>query len=71
MFRPRGPQKPSYQPTGVNPTKLIKFLEDAQKCCERNGEMDSALRFECMVDFFKRDYELGKPVTFRPGVIGF
>lgn len=71
MYKPRGPQAPSFRPTGINPNSLIKFLEAAQKCCEQRGDADSALKFECMVEYFKHDYELGKSITFRPGVIGY
>lgn len=72
MFKPtRGPQKPSLHLNGINPQRLITFLEEAQHCCERKGDFDAALRFECMVDYFKKDHDSGKGLVFKPGIIGF
>jgi Holliday junction resolvase-like predicted endonuclease len=72
MFRPtRGPQKPSFKSDGINPHKLVKFLDEARMYCEKKGDMDSALRFECMVDYFKKDHDSGKALVFTPGVIGY
>lgn len=72
MFKPtRGAQRPSKTTHGINPFALIKFLESAKTKCEQEGDRDSALRFELMVEYFRNDYEPGKPLKFTGGVIGF
>ncbi len=39
--------------------------------CVKNGDKESAFRFELMVDYFKQDYEEGKPLKFSGQVIGY
>jgi len=67
----RGAQQPSISGKGINPFSLIKFLEEAQTMCVKNGDKESAFRFELMVDYFKQDYEEGKPLKFSGQVIGY
>lgn len=72
MFKPtRGAQRPSKTLQGINPFALIKFLEQAKMKCEQEGDNDSALKFELMVEYFSKDYEPGKPLKFTGGVIGY
>lgn len=72
MFKPhRGYHKPKIQSQGINQFALVKFLEEAKERCEKAGDKDSAFRFECMVDYFKNDYEPGTTLKFHGGIIGF
>ena len=72
MFKPhRGPQKPSFQPSGISPNKLIQFLEHAQHRCADAGEEEAAFRFEMMVEYLRKDYVPGKPLEFNSMVLGF
>lgn len=70
MFKPRGPQKASFKPTGINHFQLIKFLEQCQKRLEVEGEKDSAFRIEMIKEYFKEDYSPGKPLEFDGRVLG-
>lgn len=71
MFKPRGPQKPSFKPTGINPFALVKFLEQAQLDLTKRGELDSAFRLEMLKTYFQEDYEPGKPLNYSGQVLGF
>jgi len=71
MFKPRGPQKPSFKPTGINPFALIKFLEKAQLDLTRRGELDTAFRIEMLKTYFEEDYEVGKPLEYHGQILGF
>lgn len=71
MFKPRGPQKPSFKPTGINHFALVKFLEQAQLDLTKRGELDSAFRLEMLKTYFQEDYEPGKPLNYSGQVLGF
>jgi len=70
MFKPRGPQQPSFKQTGISQFQLVKFLEDAQKRLELEGEKESAFHIEMIAEYFKQDYEPGKPLKFNGRVLG-
>lgn len=67
----RGAQPPSISGKGINPFSLIKFLEDAEQMCKQKGDDESAFKFEMMVEYFKQDYEEGKPLKFSGQVLGY
>lgn len=70
-FKPtRGPQKPSFKLNGINQFQLVHFLEDCQKRLEREGETDSAFRFEMVKEFIKQDYKPGESLKFKPTALG-
>lgn len=72
MFAPtRGAQRPSLSLHGISAFALIRFLEQAKNKCEQEGDKDSALKFELMVEYFRNDYEPGKPLKFTGRVIGY
>lgn len=72
MMKPyRGAQPPSISRKGINPFSLIKFLEEAERMCKQKGDEESAFKFEMMVEYFKQDYEEGKPLKFSGQVLGY
>ena len=71
MFKPtRGPSKPSVRTSGINEFALVKFLEQAKDYLERNEKADQAFVVEMLTDYFKHDYEPGKPLKFTAQVVG-
>lgn len=71
FYKPRGVQKPSFTAEGIRPGQLVKYLRSVQQKCEDVGEVDSALRFELIADFFENDYKPGQPLAFRGMHAGF
>jgi hypothetical protein len=72
MFKPtRGYQKPAMNMVGINHFALVKFMEWAAQKCKAEGEADSSLRFELAADYFRNEYQPGKPIKMNGTVIGF
>ena len=71
MFKPRGPQKPSFKATGISHFTLINFLEQYQKKLNTIGEEEASLRIEMLVEFFKNDYDPGRGLQFDTKKLGF
>lgn len=71
MFKPtRGPSKPSLRTSGINEFALVKFLEQAQKHLELNNKKEEAFVVEMLGEYFKQDYEPGKPLKFTASAVG-
>lgn len=71
IWKPRGPQKPKMMPfEGIRVNHLVQFCKDAQMFMQERGEMDQALTFEIMADYFEKDYKMGTPLRFNPTTIG-
>jgi hypothetical protein len=71
IYKPRGPQKPSFVPEGIRPNHLVRFLRDAQQKCQDKGDEDAAFRLECIADYFEKDYKPGEPIRFKASYAGF
>lgn len=72
MYRPRVSNKPRSIGEGyINPNELIEFLDTARAYCIYKEDEDSALRFECMMDYFKHDWKPGKKMIMSGEVLGF
>ena len=69
MFKPRGPHKPTFKPSGVNQFALVRFLEAYQQLIEKNNE-DAAFYIEQLVTFFKEDYDCSRPLEFDSQKLG-
>jgi len=70
VFKPRGPQKATFKPSGINHFALIRFFEDCRKKLDERGEAESAFYMEMLSEYFKNDYEEGKPLVFNSRVLG-
>lgn len=64
------PSMDSFDNPSIRISTLIKFAEDAQKALEARGEVDSALRFECLKDYLEQDYKSGTSFVFKGSAIG-
>jgi hypothetical protein len=71
LYKPRGPQKPSFVAEGIRHTHLATFLRDVQMMCQDKGEMEASFRFECLADYFEKEYAPGEPLRFRAMHAGF
>jgi len=69
MFKPRGPQKASFKPTGVNQFALVKFLEQYRDRIEKDNS-DAAFYVDQLVTFFKEDYDSKMPLAFDSQRLG-
>lgn len=71
MFKPtRGPQRPSISKSGISHWQMIKFIEQCETALKQIGEEESAFRFEMLKEYFKNDYEEGKPPKYSGQVLG-
>lgn len=71
MFKPtRGYQQPKMNMIGINHFKLVHFLEDCKKNLSEKGEKESAHYMEMLEDYFRKDYEQGKPLVFNSRILG-
>jgi len=71
MFKPRGPQKPSFKNTGISHFTLIKFFEEYRNyVAKKDPESESAFTLELLEEYFKNDYDPDKTLKFDPVKLG-
>lgn len=71
MWKPRGPQKPKHMPfEGIKINQMVQFCRDAQHYLQDRNEMDQAVTFEILADYFENDFKIGQQLVFKPMSIG-
>lgn len=56
--------------SNISSIAIAKFMQDAQKACAVRGEEDTAFRFECLAQYFEKDYNPDGPLKFKLTMIG-
>ena len=69
MFKPRGPHKPTFKPSGVNQFALVRFLEAYRQRVEKDND-EAAFYIEQLITFFKEDYDNSMPLVFDSQKLG-
>ena len=72
VWKPRGPQKPARQAfEGIRVNQLVQFCNDAKHCAQQHEDMDVAVAFEILAEYFEKDYKIGEPLRFKSQAIGY